>query len=126
MLRFIMVGLAFLMISQVRYAAVPLIGYKTFRELLGTAIVVGTLIGVIFLPKPFFFPAMMAYVIWGVVRTVFTGLLDRIPANGDATMYADSDGIEGVGLPRRRRRRRRSNRPGGGPPGSNVHEDTRE
>jgi hypothetical protein len=60
------------------------------------------------------------------VRTVFVGLLDRIPANGDATMYADSDGIEGVGLPRRRRRRRRGGRPGGGPPGSNVHEDPLE
>ncbi len=124
MLRFIMVGLAFLMISQVRYAAVPLIGYKTLREIVGTLIVLGTLIGVIFLPKPFFFPAMMAYVIWGVVRTAFTGLLDRLPANGEATGYADSDGIEGVGFPRRRRRRRRS-RPGGSAPDSNVHEDPR-
>ena len=35
MLRFIMVGLAFLMISNVRYAAVPSIGYRSFREILG-------------------------------------------------------------------------------------------
>jgi CDP-diacylglycerol--serine O-phosphatidyltransferase len=126
MLRFIMLGLAFLMISQVRYAAVPLIGYKTFREILGTLIVVGTLFGVVFLPKPFFFPALMAYVIWGVARTVFVGLLDRLPGAEDEqeTFVADSDGVEGVGFPRRRRRRRRGGRPG--LPGTTIHEETRE
>jgi CDP-diacylglycerol--serine O-phosphatidyltransferase len=122
MLRFIMVGLAFLMISQVRYAAVPLIGYRTLREILGTLIVIGTLVGVIFLPKPFFFPALMAYVIWGVARTVFVGLLNRIPApDEEKGVFADSDGIEGVGFPRKRRRRRRGGRPGS--PGSNVQEE---
>ena len=124
MLRFIMVGLAFLMISQVRYAAVPLIGYKSFREILGTLIVIGTLVGVIFLPKDFFFPALMAYVLWGVIRTVFMGLLDRIPAAEESRdgVVADSDGVEGVGFPRRRRRRRRG-RPL--PPDSNIHEEPR-
>ena len=129
MLRFIMVGLAFLMISQVRYAAVPLIGYKTFREILGTLIVIGTLVGVIFLPKPFFFPALMAYVLWGVARTFFVGLLDRLPGPDDDDnppegVVADSDGVEGVGFPRRRRRRRRGGRPL--PPGANINEETRE
>jgi len=126
MLRFIMVGLAFLMISQVRYAAVPLIGYRTLKEILGTMIVIGTLVGVIFLPKEFFFPALMAYVLWGVARTVFVGLLDRIPVN-DAPVegvVADSDGMEGVGFPRRRRRRRRGDRPL--PPDSHINKDTRE
>lgn len=125
MLRFIMVGLAFLMISQVRYAAVPLIGYRTFREILGTLIVIGTLVGVIFLPKPFFFPALMAYVIWGVVRTVFVGLLDRIPVTEEIAegIVADSDGVEGVAVPRRRRRRRRGGRPL--PSDTNIHEEPR-
>ncbi len=125
MLRFIMVGLAFLMISQVRYAAVPLIGYRTFREILGTLIVIGTLVGVIFLPKPFFFPALMAYVIWGVARTVFVGLLDRLPVTEEIRegVIADSDGVEGAGVPRRRRRRRRGGRPA--PPGSTIHEEPR-
>lgn len=126
MLRFIMLGLAFLMISQVRYAAVPLIGYKTLRGILGTLIVIGTIVGVIFLPKTFFFPALMAYVLWGVARTVFVGLLDRLPAaEDDNAVYADSDGIEGVGFPRRRRRRRRGDRPGP-PDKSTVNEEPQE
>jgi CDP-diacylglycerol--serine O-phosphatidyltransferase len=126
MLRFIMVGLAFLMISNVRYAAVPLIGYRTFREILGTMIVIGTLVGVIFLPKPFFFPALMAYVLWGVFRTVFVGLLDRLPAPDERIegVVADSDGVEGVALPRRRRRRRRGGRPFPPGEGANIHEES--
>ena len=127
MLRFIMVGLAFLMISQVRYAAVPLIGYRSFREILGTLIVIGTLVGVVFLPKPFFFPALMAYVLWGLARTVFVGLLDRLPSAEDRNglvdgVVADSDGVEGVGFPRRRRRRRRGGRHA---PDTNIHEEPR-
>ena len=125
MLRFVMVALAFLMISQVRYAAVPLIGYKTLRGILGTLIVIGTVVGVIFLPKTFFFPALMAYVLWGVARTVFVGLLDRLPVaeeEGEG-FIADSDGVEGVGFPRRRRRRRRGVR--AGPPGTETHEEPR-
>jgi CDP-diacylglycerol--serine O-phosphatidyltransferase len=82
MLRFIMVGLSFLMISQVRYAAVPTIGYRSIREVLGSLLVIGTLAGLIFLPRTFFFPAAMGYVIWGVVRTVFVGFLDRRPLEG--------------------------------------------
>ena len=123
MLRFIMVGLAFLMISQVRYAAVPLIGYRTLREILGTLIVIGTVVGVIFLPKPFFFPALMAYVLWGVARTVFLGFLDRMPAPDEPVegVVADSDGVEGVPFARRRRRRRRGGR--NVPPDTNIHEE---
>jgi CDP-diacylglycerol--serine O-phosphatidyltransferase len=128
MLRFIMVGLSFLMISQVRYAAVPLIGYRTLREILGTLIVIGTLVGVIFLPKPFFFPACMAYITWGVARTVFVGLLNRIPSTEPEPegIVAASDGIEGVAFQRRRRRRRGGRGTRGGPPGTTTHEEPRE
>lgn len=114
MLRYIMVGLAFLMISNVKYAAVPTIGLRSLREILGTLLVVGTVVGVIFLPKQFFFPALMAYVVWGVVRTVIQGLLaggpeDEQPliagAPATATLAETSD--DDVLRRRRKRRRRR-------------------
>ncbi|HEY5546769.1 MAG TPA: CDP-diacylglycerol--serine O-phosphatidyltransferase [Gemmatimonadaceae bacterium] len=121
MLRFIMVGLSFLMISQVRYAAVPTIGYRSIREILGSLLVIGTLAGLIFLPKTFFFPAAMAYVIWGVARTVFVGFLDRRSlADMDQDLVGDEDALD-AGLHRRRRRRRRSGRQG--PPGTNIREE---
>jgi CDP-diacylglycerol--serine O-phosphatidyltransferase len=103
-----MVGLSFLMISNVRYAAVPVIGYRSLREILGTLVVVGTLVGVVFLPKPFFFPALMAYVIYGVLRTVFEGLLAR--RRDDYGMPLDDEEVAIEGGPVRRRRRRRRTR----------------
>jgi len=121
MLRFIMVGLSFLMISQVRYAAVPTIGYRSIREILGSLLVIGTLAGLIFLPKTFFFPAAMAYVIYGVARTVFVGFLDRRSlAELDHELVGDEDALD-AGLHRRRRRRRRAGRHG--PPGTNIREE---
>jgi CDP-diacylglycerol--serine O-phosphatidyltransferase len=119
MLRFIMLGLAFLMISNVRYAAVPTIGYRSIREILGTLLVIGTLAGMIFIPKTYFFPAAMAYVLYGVVRTVFVGFLDRRHIAEMDDEVGDEDALD-RGLHRRRRRRRRG-RPG--PPSSAAHEE---
>lgn len=123
MLRFIMVGLSFLMISQVRYAAVPTIGYRSVREVLGTLLVVGTLVGVVFLPKTFFFPALMGYVIYGVARTVFVGFLDRRPTYDELDREIGAPDALIDGAHRRRRRRRRPGRQG--PPDTNLPEGPR-
>ncbi len=100
MLRYIMLGLSFLMISNVSYAALPLIGYRSLKEILGSLVVVGTIAGVIFLPKQFFFPALLAYVVYGVLRTVFYGLIGRQPPE---ETEREQDAIDAA---RRRRRRR--------------------
>lgn len=104
MLRYIMLGLSFLMISNVSYAAVPVVGYRSIKEVLGTLVVIGTFVGVIFLPKQFFFPALMAYVLYGLGRTVLFGLLGRLPQE-ELAINADDDADDD--RPRRRRRRRR-------------------
>jgi CDP-diacylglycerol--serine O-phosphatidyltransferase len=108
MLRFLMLGLGMLMISNVQYAKFPVVNFRSLQGILGFVLVIGTLIGVIFLPKQFFFPAGMAYVLYGIGRTVFLGLLDRLPgrdASGD-----DDDEDSASAPPRRRRRRRPSQR----------------
>jgi len=150
MLRFIMLGLSFLMISNVQYAAMPTIGYRSVRQVLGSLLVIGTIFGVIFLPKEFFFPAAMAYVLYGLVATVFIGLLDRLPAGeadaaddddraavddegaDDLAAVAADDGPGTDGRRKRRRRRHRGARPGGAPggvpsrpPTSNPNEEPR-
>lgn len=109
LLRYIMLGLSFLMISNVSYAAVPIIGYRSVREILGSLVVVGTIVGVIFLPRQFFFPALMAYVLYGLGRTVLVGLLARVPPGG---LDEDEEALPGSPderrfLRRRRRKRRR-------------------
>ena len=74
----------------------------------------------IFLPKQFFFPAGMAYVLYGIGRTVFHGLLERLPAardngqsdnddNDDNASPAPGDEAENQRQRRRRRRQSRNN-----------------
>ncbi len=114
MLRYIMFGLSFLMISNVSYAAVPTIGYRSLREILGSLLVLGTIVGVAFLPKEFFFPALMGYVVYGLGATAFLGLLDRLPGNEEASeddrrgFDENADDVERAGRRRRRKRRGRA------------------
>jgi CDP-diacylglycerol--serine O-phosphatidyltransferase len=89
-LRFLMLSLAFLMISNVSYPAVPTVGYKKLSEILGSLVVAVTVIGMIVLRKQFYFPALVAYVVYGVGKTVFFGLIGRKP-RGDVPVISDSD-----------------------------------
>jgi CDP-diacylglycerol--serine O-phosphatidyltransferase len=116
MLKFLMVGLSILMISNVPYPAVPTVGFRSVKGILGTLVVTGTLLGVLFLPRQFFFPACVVYVAYGVIKSALLGLLDRVPTG--ASVF-DGDEEEEPGLAasalhpeeapvgRRRRRRRR-------------------
>lgn len=132
-LRGLMMLLAFLMISNVSYPAVPTVGFKKVSEILGTLVVVATFIGILFLRKEFYFPALICYVLYGLAKTVIFGLLDRRPV-GDSPVISDDDEpllltaagvVDGGGEalrqrpPRRRRRRRppgHGEPPRGGPP----------
>lgn len=112
MLRYVMAGLAFLMISNVSYPAVPTVGYRSAREIVGTSVVVGTFLGILFLPREFFFPALLVYVLYGIVKTALYGFLGR-RAPGDEPVITDDEEqdegeitVERFGSHRRRRRRR--------------------
>ncbi|HKC82319.1 MAG TPA: CDP-diacylglycerol--serine O-phosphatidyltransferase [Gemmatimonadaceae bacterium] len=133
-LRGLMMVLAFLMISNVSYPAVPTVGFKKISEILGTLVVIATFIGVLFLRKEFYFPALICYVLYGLAKTVIFGLLDRRPI-GDSPVISDDEepllltaaGVIDSGSdalrqrpPRRKRRRRppgHGDSPRGGPPG---------
>lgn len=77
MLRWLMVILAVLMVSEASYPAVPTVGIRTPRQIIGLVIVLATLIGVFLVPKEFFFPALVVYDLWGLARLVFFGLVGR-------------------------------------------------
>jgi CDP-diacylglycerol--serine O-phosphatidyltransferase len=128
-LRWVMLGLGALMISNVSYPAVPTVGFKKISEILGTLAVVVTLIGVLFLRKEFYFPALICYVLYGIAKTVLFGFLDRRP-KGDSPVIDDegplllaSDAVVepiGDGSRHRRRRRRRRGPGGSGPSRGNF------
>jgi CDP-diacylglycerol--serine O-phosphatidyltransferase len=131
---FLMAILAALMISDVPYLAFPSVGYKTTKQRIGTLIVSGALAGMIFLKKEFIFPALLAYVLFGVVQYFLIGLVGRSSspdeiywdANGapvdhreGAPQHARDDGtVDAIDRDRsqRRRKRRRSRGPRPGPP----------
>jgi CDP-diacylglycerol--serine O-phosphatidyltransferase len=115
------------MISNVSYPAVPTVGFRKISEILGTLVVIGTFIGVLFLRKEFYFPALICYVLYGLAKTVIFGLLDRRP-RGDSPTIDDDDEpllLTAVGVvdsggealrQRSHRRRRRRRPPGSGEP----------
>ncbi|MEX1186918.1 MAG: CDP-diacylglycerol--serine O-phosphatidyltransferase [Gemmatimonadaceae bacterium] len=122
-LRYLMLMLAFLMISNVSYPAVPTVGYRKPGEIIGSLVVASTFFGVLFLPREFFFPALLLYVLYGLVKTVVYGLMDRRPS-GDAPVISDEDDDteepqtrellepDLLAAQRKRRRRRRHGRGG--------------
>jgi CDP-diacylglycerol--serine O-phosphatidyltransferase len=123
-LRGLMLTLAFLMISNVSYPAVPTVGFRKISEILGTLVVITTFIGVLFIRKEFYFPALITYVLYGLAKTVIFGLLDKRPI-GDAPVISDDDSIlvaetdpieesEEAARQRPPRRRRRRRPPGHG------------
>lgn len=151
-LRWLMIGLAYFMISDVPYPAVPTIGYKSPRQIVGSSIILGSILGLIFLPREFIFPALVAYVLFGAVKWATLGFLDRVPDRRSVFLEeeADVDPTLAEHLPerdattrpaapvaslngeeaevqeptnrRRRRRRRRGDRPNP-PPTHPKHED---
>jgi CDP-diacylglycerol--serine O-phosphatidyltransferase len=86
MLRFLMVGLAYLMVSDVPYPAWPTFSLRTWRGATGLMVFLALALGLVFLPREFFFPVGMLYVAWGIVTAVLRGLLERQPR------YADTGG----------------------------------
>jgi CDP-diacylglycerol--serine O-phosphatidyltransferase len=93
-LRFLMIALGFLMISNVSYPAVPTVGFRKISEILGSLVVAATIFGVIFLKKQFYFPALVTYVAYGVGKTVFFGFIGRQPRS-DIPVISDDDEIIG-------------------------------
>ena len=135
LLRYLMAALALLMVSDVPYPAWPTFSLRTLRGALGLLLFVSLALGLVFLPREFFFPVGMLYVLYGLVGGAVRGLLETGPRNGDGVddeavsefedenpdddepddAPAPADG----GLSRRKRRRRRRSR---GSPGT-LHPD---
>jgi CDP-diacylglycerol--serine O-phosphatidyltransferase len=75
-LRFLMVTLAFLMISNVPYPAWPRFSLRNWYGAFGVVVFLAVIAGMFFLPKQFFFPLGVAYVASGIVIAIVRGLFD--------------------------------------------------
>ncbi len=80
-----------LMVSHVPYALVPRIGFRTARGLFNTAVVIGGLFLAITVPRYYFFPALVLYTLWGLLKSVLLGLWERLPER-DPLLDGEEDG----------------------------------
>ena len=124
--------LSALMVSNVPYPAVPTIGWRSLKQIGASLVLVAAIAGLIFLPRQFFFPALLAYVLYGALKWLVLGLIGSrtepeeiyfqlepeeelaaaIPSPSRRTppigvQSAVDEDADGIGPPRRRRRRRR-------------------
>lgn len=147
--RILMAALSFLMISNVPYLAWPTFNLRSWRGVIGLLVFVGLGVGLVFLPKQFFFPVGLLYVVTGVLAAVVGGLLEK---QSHRTEDHEVAGIEAYELPdddedtdiddevvpeatvatreseqsRRRRRRRRGRRGPGSTPDKDQSEGSPE
>ena len=111
----VMLVLSFLMISHVLYPAPPNISLRKPGTIVLGAAFIAAIVLVIIDHKRYAFPAMVAYVAYGLLRTFVLGVFDRVPST-DPLMDDDEEEetarpIELAEHPHRRRRRRRRGAP---------------
>jgi CDP-diacylglycerol--serine O-phosphatidyltransferase len=91
----LMLLLAVLMVSNVKYPKFPPVGLRSARGLLGAAVYLGILLGGILAPEYFLFPLGLFYMIFGIARTTILGLMERPEAAVPiAEHLADEDAVE--------------------------------
>ena len=75
----VMVLVSILMLSHVPYARMPAIDLKSRAGVARTGLLAGGLGMAVAFPAYWLFPVFSAYAAWGLLRSVFLGLLDRLP-----------------------------------------------
>jgi len=120
----LMVVLGLLMMSHVLYPVVPKFGIRNLRGILIGVWLLSMIVASIVVPSIFFFPALMGYISYGVVKALVLGFFERLPdrdpmldeeegdeAGAELREIHYGDVIDGM-RPHRRRRRRRTRRAG--------------
>ncbi len=67
--------LAVLLVSNVKYPRFPAIGIRSARGIFGLLVHVGILAGALLAPRSFLFPLGLAYIAFGLVRALALGLM---------------------------------------------------
>ena len=109
-MQLLMILLTILMVSNVRYAALPRAGVRSVRGLLGLATILLVLVFGTLRHDAFFFPLAVAYMAYGVVRAVFLGFLAEdigddaadiaepsVITNGEGSAPAYGERLRGAG-----------------------------
>jgi CDP-diacylglycerol--serine O-phosphatidyltransferase len=90
----LMVVLGFLMMSHVLYPVVPKVGLRTARGIRNGIFLLVMIVLAITIPSLYFFPALLGYVTYGVVKATLLGFMDRLP---DRDPMLDEEGGDEAG-----------------------------
>ncbi|MBI2403065.1 MAG: CDP-diacylglycerol--serine O-phosphatidyltransferase [Gemmatimonadetes bacterium] len=101
---FLTIALSLAMVSNIRYARVPRIGFRTWRGLLGLGVNLTILGFGIWERDIFFFPLGITYLTYGLVRAAVEGFLERgeDAAEGETERGVVLHDIDAAGRVRRR------------------------
>ena len=78
-MRILMVVLGCLMISNVPYPAWPKFSFRTVHGTIGIVVLFSGLLALYFLPREFFFPVGVFYVIVGITLAILRGVFEVPP-----------------------------------------------
>ena len=81
-----------LMVSHVLYPVVPRFTYRTAGGRLAFGLAIASIVAAVTAPSYFFFPMAVVYIVYGLLRTVMLGFLERLP---DQDPLLDEAGDEG-------------------------------
>jgi len=88
-----MVLLGVLMVSHVPYGKVPRIGFRTRKGILTTIWVMTLIILAFWIPRYYFFSALVLYTVWGLLKSVLLGFVDRLP-DRDPLLDEEDEALE--------------------------------
>jgi CDP-diacylglycerol---serine O-phosphatidyltransferase len=75
----LMLLLGVLMVSSVLYPVVPRFSMRTWGGRFAFLVMIASLVAAFTYPEYFFFPFAIAYILYGLTRTVVAGLAERLP-----------------------------------------------
>ena len=75
----LMIMLGVLMMSHVLYPVVPKFGFRSARGILTGLFLLSMIVLAIWIPSIFFFPALVGYVAYGILKAVVLGFFERLP-----------------------------------------------
>lgn len=84
----LMLGLSMLMMSHVLYPVVPKFGFRSIKGILTLTWFVMVIVGSFTIPSLFWFPVLVTYVAYGVLKAVVLGFFERLP---DRDMLLDDE-----------------------------------
>ena len=90
----LLIVLGALMLSNVPYALVPKLSFKSPKGVLVSLWLFGNVLAAIMVPAYFFFPMLLGYTAWGLFGSVIHGLLERLPDRDPLEDSFDDAGVE--------------------------------